>query len=54
MKQAEYIHYLTEKMSRILFKFRGKAKILWIIWGADLYEYIPLKLYDRHTSEILD
>jgi len=56
MKQAEYIfiHYLTEKMSRILFKFRGKAKILWTIWGADLYEYLPLKLYDRYTTEILD
>ena len=56
MKQADYIfiHYLTEKLSRILFKFRGKAKIIWIMWGADLYEYIPLKLYDRHTSGKLD
>jgi len=56
MKQAEYIfiHYLTEKISRILFQFKGKAKLLWIMWGADLYEYIPLELYDRHTSEILD
>lgn len=56
MKQAEYIfiHYLTDEMSRILFKFRGKAKIIWIIWGADLYEYIPFKLYDRFTAEKLD
>jgi hypothetical protein len=56
MKQADFIffHYLTDKLSRILFKFRGKAKIVWIMWGADLYEYTPLKLYDRHTSRILD
>ncbi|MHA1987705.1 MAG: TDP-N-acetylfucosamine:lipid II N-acetylfucosaminyltransferase [Promethearchaeota archaeon] len=56
MNQAEYIfiHYLTEKISRILFRFKGKAKLLWVMWGADLYQYIPLELYDRHTSEILD
>ncbi|MFW9867516.1 MAG: TDP-N-acetylfucosamine:lipid II N-acetylfucosaminyltransferase [Candidatus Thorarchaeota archaeon] len=56
MKKAEYIfiHYLTKEMSRILFKFMGKAKLAWIIWGADLYEYIPLQLYDHYTSEILD
>ncbi len=55
MKQAEFIfiHYLTEKLSRILFRFKGKAKILWIIWGSDLYKYIPLKLHDKHTSELL-
>jgi len=56
MKQAEYIfiHYLTERLSRLLFNFRGKAKLIWIMWGADLYEYIPLKLYDQHTSRMLD
>ncbi len=55
MKQAEniFIHYLTEEVSGILFGFRGKAKILWIIWGADLYKYLPLKLYDNHTVEFL-
>ena len=55
MKQAEniFIHYLTEEVSGILFGFRGKAKILWIIWGADLYKYLPLKLYDNHTLELL-
>ncbi len=55
MKQAEFIfiHYLTEEISRILFRFKGKAKILWIMWGADLYKYIPLRLHDKHTSELL-
>jgi hypothetical protein len=55
MKQAEniFIHYLTDQLSGILLGFRGKAKILWIIWGADLYKYLPLKLYDNHTLELL-
>jgi len=55
MKQAEniFIHYLTEEVSGILFGFRGKAKIIWVIWGSDLYTYLPLKLYDNHTLELL-
>lgn len=55
MKQVEYIfvHYLTEEISGILFRFKGKAKILWVIWGADLYNYIPLNLFDQYTSELL-
>ncbi len=55
MKQTEYIfiHYLTKEISGILLGFRRKVKILWVIWGADLYEYLPLKLYDQHTSELL-
>ena len=55
MKQAEniFIHYLTEELSGILFGFRGKAKIIWIMWGADLYKYLPLILYDNHTLELL-
>lgn len=55
MKQAEnvFIHYLTEEICGILFGFRGKAKIIWVMWGADLYKYIPIQLYDQFTSEIV-
>lgn len=55
LKQADNIivHFLTEEVSLILFRFRGKAKIFWVIWGDDLYKYLPLKLYDYHTSELL-
>ncbi len=54
MKQAEYIliHCLTEQISFLLFLFRGKTKILWVIWGYDLYRYLPIKYYDQHTSEL--
>ena len=54
MKQAEniFIHYLTEQLSGILLGFRGKAKIIWIIWGADLYKYLPIQLYDQFTLEL--
>jgi len=56
MKQAKniFIHYLTEEVSGILFGFRGKAKIIWVMWGADLYKYLPLKLYDNQTLELLN
>ncbi|KKN19950.1 hypothetical protein LCGC14_0940580 [marine sediment metagenome] len=55
MKQADYIfvHNLTEEISGILFGFKGKAKILWVIWGSDLYDYVPLNLYDHYTSRLL-
>jgi len=55
MKQVDYIfiHNLTEEISGILFRFKGKAKILWVMWGVDLYNYIPLKLFDQCTSELL-
>ena len=55
LKQAEYIfvHFLTEEISLILFRFRGKAKIIWVLWGVDLYRYLPLRLYDDYTLELL-
>ncbi|MEE9379538.1 MAG: TDP-N-acetylfucosamine:lipid II N-acetylfucosaminyltransferase [Candidatus Lokiarchaeia archaeon] len=56
MKQAEYffIHYLTEEIFGLLFRFNGKAKIIWVIWGADLYKYIPIQLYDQFTLELVN
>ena len=56
MKKADYIfiHNLTEEMSGLLFRFKGKAKILWLIWGFDLYNYIPLNLFDLHTSKLMN
>ncbi len=55
MKQADniFIHYLTKELSGILFTFKKNVKLLWVVWGADLYEYLPLKLYDQYTSETL-
>ena len=56
MRQSEniFIHNLTEEMSGILFGFKGKAKILWIIWGTDLYDYLPINLYDHYTLKLKD
>lgn len=56
MKQAEniFIHNLTEEISGIFFRFRGKPKRLWVIWGVDLYDYIPLKLYDSYTLKLVN
>ncbi len=55
MYQSEYIfiHCLTDYISCILFRFKGKAKISWIVWGGDLYNYLPVKLYDFYTSKLL-
>ena len=56
MEQAKYIfvHYMTVDISEILFRFRGSAKIIWAIWGVDLYTFLPLKLYDPYTRLALD
>jgi len=56
MKQAKYffIHYMTEEIFRLLFRFKGKTKIIWIIWGADLYEYIPMEIYDPQTLKLVN
>ena len=55
MEQSEYIfvHCLSVEISLILFRFRGEAKIIWIMWGYDLYQYLPLKLFDDYTLELL-
>ena len=55
MKRADFIfiHNLEDGICRYLFLFKGKAKRLWVIWGADLYNFIPLILYDQFTSELL-
>ncbi|KKN58106.1 hypothetical protein LCGC14_0555390 [marine sediment metagenome] len=56
MRQAKniFIHNLTEEITGILFGFKGKARILWVIWGTDLYDYIPIDMYDRYTLELVD
>ncbi len=55
MAQADYIfiHFLSDDLSRIIFGFKGKAKLLWVIWGADLYNSIPMNLFDHYTSNLL-
>ncbi|MHA1755322.1 MAG: TDP-N-acetylfucosamine:lipid II N-acetylfucosaminyltransferase [Promethearchaeota archaeon] len=51
--QYVFIHYLTYEISLILFRFKTKAKISWIIWGADLYNNLPIIIYDYYTQKIL-
>ncbi|MEJ2251022.1 MAG: hypothetical protein P8Y97_15385, partial [Candidatus Lokiarchaeota archaeon] len=41
-----FIHYLTNEISRILYLLNRKHKFIWVVWGADLYKNLPLKLYD--------
>jgi hypothetical protein len=55
MNQAEYIfiHYLTNEISILLLNFTSKAKIFWVMWGNDLYKYLPLKLFDQETFQLL-
>ena len=56
MKQAEYIfiHNLTEEISGLLFTFKGIAKKLWVMWGTDLYDYLPINLFDNYTSKLVN
>ncbi|MCK4982968.1 MAG: hypothetical protein KAS17_08600, partial [Victivallaceae bacterium] len=32
---------------------KGSAKLLWVMWGADLYHYIPLNLCDNYTTKLM-
>lgn len=56
MNQAEYIfiHYLTNEISMILLNITSKAKIFWVMWGTDLYKYLPMKLFDQETFQLLN
>ncbi len=48
-----FIHFLKFEFCLIFFRSHLKAKLFWIIWGADLYNTIPFKLYDPYTSNLL-
>ena len=34
-------------------RFKLKAKILCVIWDADLYKYLPVKSYNNYTSDLI-
>ncbi len=55
MEESEYIfvHFLSVEITLILFRFSGEAKIIWVMWGIDLYRYLPLKLFDDYTLELI-
>lgn len=55
MKKADFlfIHYMNDEIIGLLFGFKANVKLIWIIWGADLYNYIPIKLYDEYTLELI-
>lgn len=47
-----YIHFLDNWSTLFLNQFAATQKIFWIIWGADLYNYVDIQLYDRETLAI--
>lgn len=45
-----YIHYLFDFIAEFFESIQfGKQKLFWILWGADLYSYIDLPVYDSET-----
>jgi len=54
--QKLFIHYLSDEICEILSRIeilRLSCKIYWILWGADLYNYIDFNMYDENTMEFI-
>ena len=45
-----FIHYLKDYICRFICDYDIKEKLYWKLWGADLYNYIPIELYDELTK----
>lgn len=50
---AIYIHFLFDYICELICKLDLKANLNWVVWGADLYNYVDYKLYDQQTSAYL-
>lgn len=53
MSKKVFIHFLKDDFVKIIDRCEGKNKFYWIIWGADLYNYIDIDLYGESTKEFL-
>lgn len=56
LRHARYvfIHYLTDELVCLLDGFnKKKTRLVWIVWGGDLYEHAPVSLYDAETRLLL-
>lgn len=49
-----FIHYLKDYICRFICDYDIKEKLYWKLWGADLYNYIPIELYDELTKKFLE
>lgn len=48
-----FIHFLTDFISWFLCRFNIQQDIYWIPWGADVYSFIDIQLYDELTHDFL-
>lgn len=51
-----FVHYLSDDICKILDRFdlsRLSCTTYWILWGADLYNYIDFNMYEEKTYEFI-
>jgi hypothetical protein len=48
-----FIHYLSYHAIRLLLTSHCKGNVIWVIWGADLYNSVPIQLYDVETMKMV-
>ncbi|MED4730241.1 TDP-N-acetylfucosamine:lipid II N-acetylfucosaminyltransferase [Aneurinibacillus migulanus] len=49
-----FIHYLFDFYCWLMCRYKISKKIFWVLWGADLYAYIDIPLYDKITRSFLE
>lgn len=48
------IHYLTDMVAKLILLLGREINYYWLLWGADLYSYIDIQLYDEITARYVD
>lgn len=48
-----FIHFLKDDFVKIVDRCEENNKFYWVIWGADLYNYIEIDLFDEATKEFI-
>ncbi len=48
------IHFLKDHICWLMCRYDINKEINWVLWGADFYNYIDIKLYDDKTAKFLE
>jgi hypothetical protein len=48
-----YIHFLSDRLIHVINSTVVRAVIVWMVWGADLYSMLAIRLYERNTARAM-